>query len=86
MLTESFDNKYTNALVYRILKNILKVNNAIDFVDLDKSLAYSPEHNTMFGCLNLTQKGKEQEGFKQQLISELKKLPEVYDYQVSCSL
>ncbi len=77
-MTESFDNKYTNAVTYRLSTKLLKIRNAIDLIDLDESLAYSPEHNTMFGCVNLTQKGKSTEGFKEKLIGELKNLPNRY--------
>lgn len=78
-MTESFDNKYTNALTYKISTKLFKIRNAIDLIDLNESLAYSPEHNTMFGCINLTKKGKAKEGFKDKLINELKNLPNVYE-------
>jgi predicted AlkP superfamily phosphohydrolase/phosphomutase len=78
-MTESFDNKYTNAITYKIGSKLFKIKNAIDLIDLNKSLAYSPEHNTMFGCVNLTKKGKDTEGFKNKLINELKNLPNVYE-------
>jgi predicted AlkP superfamily phosphohydrolase/phosphomutase len=78
MLSESFDNKYSHAIIHRIKSRFLKIENAIDFIDLENSLVYSPEHNTMFGCLNLTEKGKSEEGFKDQLIRALKELPKKF--------
>jgi len=74
-LSESFDNKYSNAIVYRIKRKVLKIESAIDFIDLDNSLAYSPEHNTMYGCISLTAKGRKITDFKRKLIEELKHLP-----------
>lgn len=76
MLSESFDNKYSHAIIHRIKSKFLKIQNAIDLIDLENSLAYSPEHNTMFGCINLTEKGKKQEGFKTLLIKALNELPD----------
>jgi predicted AlkP superfamily phosphohydrolase/phosphomutase len=78
MFSESFDNKYSHAIIHRIKSRFLKIDNAIDFIDLENSLVYSPEHNTMFGCVNLTEKGKNKEGFKDQLIKALKELPDKF--------
>ena len=77
-LSESYDNKYTTKLSTFIKKKILKINSSIDFIDMDKSLAYSPEHNTMFGCINLTKKGKSEQGFKERLLEELQQLPQQF--------
>jgi len=73
--SEGSDNKYYNAFLHFLRSKILKINGTIDLIDLKNSWAYSPEHNTMFGCINLTQKGKKIDGFKEQLIQEVKNLP-----------
>jgi predicted AlkP superfamily phosphohydrolase/phosphomutase len=70
------DNKYSNKLKHFLKNRILNINSSVDLIDIENSLAYSPEHNTMFGCINLTQKGKNHEGFKKQLIQEIKRLKE----------
>ena len=75
-LSESYDNKYTTKLTSLVKKRILKINSSTDFIDMNSSLAYSPEHNTMYGCINLTPKGKAEQGFKERLIKELQNLPE----------
>jgi predicted AlkP superfamily phosphohydrolase/phosphomutase len=75
IFSESFDNKYSNAMIQRFKKRILKIDSAIDFIDFENTLAYSPEHNTMYGCINLTKKGKKIDGFKNKLIDSLKDLP-----------
>lgn len=75
-LSEGYDNKYTTKMSNFIKNKILHIKSSTDFIEMDKSLAYSPEHNTMFGCINLTNKGKAQQGFKDKLIQELKALPE----------
>lgn len=75
IFSESFDNKYTNALVHRLRSKVLKIGSAIDLIDLENSLAYSPEHNTMFGCINLTARGKTVPGFKEELLNAIKNLP-----------
>ena len=77
--SESFDNKYSNALVYRVKRKVLKIESAIDFIDLEKSLAYSPEHNTMYGCINLTAKGRKTADFKRKLIEEVRHLPDEFE-------
>ena len=74
LFSEGFDNKYTNAVLYRIKSRLLKIQGTVDFIDYEKSLAYSPEHNTMFGCINLTERGKDKEGFKGRLIDSIAKL------------
>jgi len=82
-LSESYDNKYTNNLTHFFKKRILKIKSTMDLIDMDNTLAYSPEHNTMFGCINLTSKGKAQAGFKDELIKELQSLPEKYSGIIS---
>jgi predicted AlkP superfamily phosphohydrolase/phosphomutase len=79
ILSESYDNKYSTKLSNFIKRKILNINSTMDFIDIKTSLAYSPEHNTMFGCINLTAKGKSQDGFKENLIKELYRLPESYN-------
>ena len=59
----------------RIKTRILKIQGTIDFIDFENSLAYSPEHNTMFGCINLTKKGNAQKDFKKELMREINRLP-----------
>lgn len=78
-LSESFDNKYSNLLAYRIKKRVLKIGSTIDFIDIDNSLAYSPEHNTMYGCLNITEKGKRESGFRKKIVQSLENLPNEFD-------
>ena len=75
LFSEGSDNKYYSLLHNIIRTRILKLNGSFDLINLESSSAYSPEHNTMFGCINLTQKGKSLEGFKDQLIKELESLP-----------
>jgi hypothetical protein len=43
---------------------------------MEKSLAYSPEHNTMFGCFNLTERGKAAGEFKEELTEAIENLPD----------
>ena len=75
LLPVGFDNKYYNAFLYHLKTKILNIGGTVDFIDFENTLAYSPEHNTMFGCINLTQKGKALNGFKEKLIQEIKNLP-----------
>lgn len=75
--SEGSDNKYFNKLLYLLRTKILKISSSTELIDLDNSLAYSPEHNTMFGCISLTQKGKARDGFKDDVIKKLKALPDI---------
>jgi predicted AlkP superfamily phosphohydrolase/phosphomutase len=78
LFSEGFDNKYTHSILYHIKSKLLKIHGTMDFIDYDRSLAYSPEHNTMFGCFNLTRKGKDSVNFKEKLIEAIKSLPNEY--------
>lgn len=86
VFSESFDNKYTNALVHRLRNKVFKIGSAIDLIDLENSFAYSPEHNTMFGCINLTHQGKSIPEFKEQLLDAIRNLPneikEIYSVEI----
>ena len=74
-LSENFDNRYLNAIVRRIRSRVLKNPNTMDRIDLDRSLAYSPEHAGMFGCINLTERGRKTPGFLEKMTKELQALP-----------
>jgi predicted AlkP superfamily phosphohydrolase/phosphomutase len=74
-LSAGVDNKYGSALLRRFKTKILKNPGTMDLIDLDASLAYSPIHAGMYGCINLTAKGLKKNGFKEQLIDALKALP-----------
>lgn len=66
--------------VFRILRNrILKIKNIMDMIDVESSLAISPDHNVMAGCLHLTQAGKKIPGFRDKLVQELRELPQKID-------
>ena len=52
LFSEGSDNKYYNAFLYMLRKKIMKIYGTMDLIDLERSLAYSPEHNTMFGCIS----------------------------------
>jgi len=75
LFSEGSDNKYFNWLVRFLRNKLLKIKGTIDLIDFDHSFAYSPEHNTMFGCINLTKTGKSANGFKDLLIEAIKALP-----------
>jgi len=78
-LSADIDNKYFNKLINVFKTKILKNNGTMDLIDLENSLAYSPEHAGMFGCINLTQRGREISGFKERLVDELNHLTESLD-------
>ena len=78
-LSADVDNKYFNAALRVFKKKILNSAGTMDLIDLDNSLAYSAEHAGMFGCINLTQKGREASGFKELLQRELANLPQTVD-------
>ena len=69
------DNKYSSKFLNFLSSKILKIRGSIDLIDFERSLAYSPEHNTMFGCINLTEKGKNSAGFRERLLEEIGQLP-----------
>jgi predicted AlkP superfamily phosphohydrolase/phosphomutase len=76
LFSEGSDNKYYNAMLHILRTRVLKIWGTMDLIDREMSLAYSPEHNTMFGCINLTERGKALDGFKERLMKELAALPE----------
>lgn len=78
-LSADIDNKYLSAGLHILKTRILKSRGTMDLIDLENSLAYSPEHAGMFGCISLTQKGKGIDGIKEDLIHELKNLPKNLD-------
>jgi predicted AlkP superfamily phosphohydrolase/phosphomutase len=73
-LSENFDNRYLNAVLRRIRSRVLNNPNTMDRIDLDQSLAYSPEHAGMFGCINLTDRGRQTPGFLEKMTMELQRL------------
>ena len=75
LFSEGSDNKYYNTFIHLLKTKILKIHGTLDLIDFENSLAYSPEHNTMFGCINLTPKGKSRKGFREELHKELESLP-----------
>lgn len=79
LLSEGFDNKYYSAFLQRIKTKLVKIHGTEDLIDTENSLAYSPEHNTMFGCVTLTPRGKAQTGFREKLIRAIKELPATFE-------
>lgn len=75
LLSEGIDNKYFNTFLFLLKTKLLKINSSTELIDLDNSLAYSPEHNTMFGAISLTQKGRALAGFEEEVLNEVKNLP-----------
>jgi predicted AlkP superfamily phosphohydrolase/phosphomutase len=75
LFSEGSDNKYFSYFGHLIRDKFLRIHGSMDLIDLDSSLAYSPEHNTMFGCVNLTSKGKMTKGFKEGLTATIRNLP-----------
>jgi len=74
LFSEGSDSKYFSAFINILRNKVLKTKGTMDLIDFENSLAYSPEHNTMFGCINLTKKGKVLNGFKGELIQDIKDL------------
>jgi predicted AlkP superfamily phosphohydrolase/phosphomutase len=75
LFSEGSDSKYYSSLIHFFRNRILGIRGTIDLIDRENSLAYSPEHNTMFGCINLTRKGKDTPGFRDELLREIINLP-----------
>jgi predicted AlkP superfamily phosphohydrolase/phosphomutase len=78
-LSADIDNKYFNAMLHLVKSRVLKKQGTMDLIDLDNSLAFSPEHAGMYGCISLTPKGRKTFGFKDQLIQELDQMSENID-------
>jgi predicted AlkP superfamily phosphohydrolase/phosphomutase len=76
LFSDGSDNKYVRKIHQVLREKVMRLSGSIDLIDLGGSLAYSPEHNTMFGCISLTRRGKEREGFREELIEEIRRLPE----------
>lgn len=76
LFSDGSDNKYVR-IIHQVLRDkVMRLSGSIDLIDLGGSLAYSPEHNTMFGCVSLTKLGKERNGFREELIEDIRRLPE----------
>ncbi len=69
------DNKYANKILNFLRHRVLGITSAVDLIDEENSFAYTPEHNTMFGCISLTKMGKKSAGFREELVEELRQLP-----------
>lgn len=69
-------NRITKKALHHFKTKVLKISTSVDLIDTHRSLAYSPEHNVMYGCLILTEAGRETGGFKELLLDELRKLAE----------
>ncbi len=75
-LSAEIDNKYFNTLLRLLRTKVLNIRGSTDLIDWSKTLAYCPDHAAMFGCVNLTEKGKTTEGFREKVITELSQLPQ----------
>ncbi len=75
LFDEGGDRKFASRARTLVRHRILRLANSVELIDHDRSLAYSPEHNTMFGCINLTEAGRARRGFADQLAAALRALP-----------
>jgi predicted AlkP superfamily phosphohydrolase/phosphomutase len=74
-LSSDIDNKYLSSALNILKRRILKTGGTMELIDMENSLAYSGEHAGMYGCINLTMRGKSTEGFRDLLVKEIKNLP-----------
>ena len=74
-LIAAIDNKYVAKPLRRLRRALRGGRDFTDVIDFENSLAYCPIHAGIYGCINLTPRGKEKGGFREELIESIRSLP-----------